>query len=152
MSYQFEAERDATLGVKNLGVALEGKFPSWFDNMPKPDEEGRPPLPDKISEAKESRVVVIGDSDLPGMIMQYTQSQRNLDFIMQAAEWLGADDDIVSIRSRRGVAGRLDRIPDPVKRVGAMQRARIVNVVVVPLIIIVAGVLRLTKRRKEVAK
>jgi ABC-type uncharacterized transport system involved in gliding motility auxiliary subunit len=146
-SYLFTAEAEETKGSKILALSLEGVFPSWFEGVDKPDEEGRPVLPDMPSEAKESRILVLGDSDLAGIITQYTQSQRNLDFILRTADWLGNDDDIVGIRNRQSGTGRLDRITDPVKKVSAMRFARVLNVVFIPLGIIVFGVLRALGRR-----
>jgi ABC-type uncharacterized transport system involved in gliding motility auxiliary subunit len=148
-SYLFNAEEEETRGSKILAVSLEGIFPGWFDGVDKPDEEGRPPLPDMPSGAKESRILVLGDSDFAGIITQYTQSQRNLDFILQTADWLGNDDDIVGIRNRQSGTGRLDRITDPVKKLSAMRSARFLNVVFIPLGIVVFGVLRAVKRRPK---
>ncbi|MDR0402038.1 MAG: GldG family protein [Treponema sp.] len=147
-SYLFNAEEEETRGSKILAVSLEGIFPSWFNGVDKPEEEGRPPLPDMPSVAKESRILVLGDSDFAGIISQYTQSQRNLDFVVQTADWLGNDDDIVGIRNRQSGTGRLDRITDPVKKLGAMRFARILNVALVPLGIVVFGILRAAKRRR----
>jgi ABC-type uncharacterized transport system involved in gliding motility auxiliary subunit len=148
-SYLFTAEEEETRGSKILAVSLEGIFPSWFDGVDKPDGDGRPVLPDMPSAAKESRIMVVGDSDLAGIIAQYTQSQRNLNFMLQTADWLGNDDDIVGIRNRQSGTGRLDRITDPVKKVSAMRFARLLNVVFIPLGIVVFGVLRAVKRRPK---
>jgi ABC-type uncharacterized transport system involved in gliding motility auxiliary subunit len=149
MNYLFTAEEEATKGSKILAVSLEGIFPSWFAGVEKPEpDDGRPPLPVMPAQAKESRIVVVGDSDLAGLLIQYTQNQRNLDFMIQAADWLGNDDDIAGIRSRKS-GGRLDRISDPVKRMRAMTFARILNVVIVPMAIIVFGVVRILKRRQD---
>jgi ABC-type uncharacterized transport system involved in gliding motility auxiliary subunit len=98
-------------------------------------------------EAKESRIIVVGDSDMAGIIIQYTQSQRNIDFVLKTADWLGNDGDIMGIRNRQSGTGRLDRITDPVKKVSAMRFARVLNVVFIPLGIVVFGVLRALKRR-----
>jgi ABC-type uncharacterized transport system involved in gliding motility auxiliary subunit len=147
MNYAFALEEEDTRGSKILGLTLEGIFPSWFRMVDKPDAEGRPLLPDLPREARESRIVVIGDSDLPGVLMQYTQSQRNLDFILQTADWIGNDDDIVGIRNRRSDTGRLDRISDDAKRKGAMGFATILNVVLIPLAIVIFGIARALKRR-----
>ncbi|MDR2048790.1 MAG: GldG family protein [Treponema sp.] len=146
-SYLFNAEEEETRGSKILALSLEGIFPSWFDGVDKPEEEGRPALPDMPPQAKESRIMVVGDSDLAGVITQYTQSQRNLDFILQAADWLGSDDDIVGIRNRQSGTGRLDRITDPVKKLSVMRFARILNVALIPLGIVFFGILRALKRR-----
>jgi ABC-type uncharacterized transport system involved in gliding motility auxiliary subunit len=148
MAYLFEAEEPDTRGTKILGAALSGKFPSWFGGLPKPVREGsEEELPDMPRDPRESRIVVIGDVDLGTTLIQITQSQRNLDFLLQAADWLGNDDDIISIRNRLPQTGRLDRIADPIERVKAMIFARFLNVVLIPLAVIVLGFIRAWKRR-----
>jgi ABC-type uncharacterized transport system involved in gliding motility auxiliary subunit len=147
-----------------LAAALEGKFPSWFEgtekpvrgfpqgyeslmpNFPPPEE-----LPDMPPEAKEARIIVIGDSDMPGILLQISQNQRNLDFMVQSADWLSNDDDIAEIRNRRSYAGRLDRITDKIKRIGAAAFSQVLNVFFLPLGIIIFGIVRAVKRktRKE---
>ena len=71
---------------------------------------------------------------------------RDLDFLVTAADWLGSDDDIISIRNRQG-QGQLDKILDAKKRAHAMVFARTVNVVIVPLGVVIAGMLVAWKRR-----
>jgi ABC-2 type transport system permease protein len=149
MEYLFTREEPDTRGTKILAAALSGKFPSWFAGMPKPVREGfSGELPDMPAETRESRMVVVGDVDLGSTLIQVTQGERNLDFLLQAADWLGNDDDIIGIRNRLPQAGRLDRITDPVKRIQAMLFARFLNVVIIPLALIAAGVLRAWRRRR----
>jgi ABC-type uncharacterized transport system involved in gliding motility auxiliary subunit len=141
-----EQEEPDTRGTKILAAALSGKFPSWFQGMPKPVREGEE-LPDMPAEPRDSRIVVVGDADLGSTFIQATQSQRNLDFLLQAADWLGNDDDIIGIRNRLPQTGRLDRITDPVKRVKTMIFSRLLNMVIIPLAVIALGFLRAWRRR-----
>jgi ABC-type uncharacterized transport system involved in gliding motility auxiliary subunit len=103
------------------------------------------------AEAKTSRIIVVGDTDFATGIIYMTRGQHNLDFLLQAADWLGNDDDIIGIRSRQSQAGRLDRIIDPEKRSAAMRFVRIINVVLIPLLVIVAGLLIAWRRRVRAA-
>ncbi|MDR0598557.1 MAG: GldG family protein [Treponema sp.] len=151
---RFTAEEEETRGQKVLAAALEGKFPSWFRAAGKPRREndgeaGGEELPGMPAEAKESRIVVIGDSDGGGPLLQYTQGQQNLNFLLQAADWLGNDDDIVGIRSRQGGLRRLDRITDEDRRKGVMAFSRTLNVFLIPLGIIIFGFFRLLKRKHQ---
>ena len=121
--------------------------------MPKPVREGSADeLPDMIGEAAESRMVVIGDTDFAASTyIQAARSQRNLDLAVKILDWLGNDDDIISIRKREASAGRLDRITDPEKRLAGMARARFITVFVVPSLVIAAGIGAGMKRRKFLA-
>jgi hypothetical protein len=78
-------------------------------------------------------------------------TDRNLDFIIRAAEWLSSDEDIVAIRAREGPAGRLDRITDLGRRESAMLFSRTVNTVIVPLAVVLIGLFVCLKRRAKTA-
>jgi hypothetical protein len=157
----FFAEEEETRGEKSLAAALEGTFPSWFEAVDKPRRETGEwneeswettvvdELPDMPSQPKESRIVVVGDVDMGSPLIQYTQEQQsiNLDFLLQAADWLGNDDDIVGIRNRRSGSGRLDRISNESMRLGVMGFSRILNLFILPIVIIIFGVYRLLKRK-----
>ena len=157
----FSLGAEDSKGVKILAAALEGTFPSWFEGVEKPrpaefaefddpwnEADELPPMP---AEPKESRIVVVGDSDMGGPLIQVPLGHQgiNLNFLLQAADWLGKDDDIVGIRNRQAVSGRLDRITDDGKRLGMMGFSRILNIFLVPLFIAGFGIARLVKRHKK---
>ena len=138
MISNFMDERGTTMGKKILGVSLAGIFPAAFAH------EG-------IS-VKASRLIVVGDTDFAGNIMQVNRGEeRNLDFLLRAAEWLSSDDDIITIRSREGT-GRLDRITDRDKRDAAMGFSRLFNMVFVPVAVAAAGLIIVIKRKHRTSK
>ncbi|MDR1931129.1 MAG: GldG family protein [Treponema sp.] len=174
MSGQFTAEQEATRGRKMLAAALEGKFPSWFEGAEKPRRGGLPgageffdpaesiipsnteipgpeaeELPDMPAEPREARIIVIGDSDLAGPLFQVSKNERNLDLLIQSADWLSSDDDIAEMRNRRSYAARLDRISDRTKRLGTVVFAQILNVFFLPLAVIIFGIVRALKRKPK---
>jgi gliding-associated putative ABC transporter substrate-binding component GldG len=146
--YLFEQDASETRGQKIMAAALSGTFPGWFQGAPKPVREGSgEELPDMPAEARPSRIIVIGDTDMATGIIGMTGGQRNLDFLLQAADWLGNDDDIIGIRNREGRLGRLDRISDPLKKAPVMRFAQILNVVIIPLLVILSGVFIAWRRK-----
>jgi ABC-type uncharacterized transport system involved in gliding motility auxiliary subunit len=146
--YLFEQDAAETRGQKIMAAALSGTFPSWFLGSPKPVREGsEEELPDMPAEPRPSRIIVIGDTDMATGLIGMTGGQRNLDFLLQAADWLGNDDDIIGIRNREGGVGRLDKIIDPLKKVSAMRFAQILNVVIFPLLVILLGVFIAWRRK-----
>lgn len=148
--YMLERDAATTKGKKILGASLAGVFPSWFQDRPKPvREDSEQPLPDMPAEAKDARIIVIGDTDFATSFLGVTGGQHNLDFLLQAADWLSNDDDIIGIRSRVSQSGRLDLIIDPEKRAAAMRFAQIVNVILMPLLVIIAGVFFALRRRAK---
>ncbi|MDR0320766.1 MAG: GldG family protein [Treponema sp.] len=146
--YMLEMEAVETRGVQNLGAALSGNFPSFFRGAYKPVREGSDEeLPDMPDYASPSRIIVIGDTDFATNIINATQAQHNLDFLLRAADWLASDDEIIGIRNRQPQTGRLDRITDPSRRAAATKFSQILNVGLIPLFIIIAGLV-LSSRRK----
>ena len=140
---QFENEAAGTRGKKILGASLSGIFPAGtFPTGIFPDAYG--------GVSKPSRLIVVGDADFAGNMMQANRGEgRNLEFLIRAAEWLSSDDDIIAIRGRGTNSGRLDRITDREKRDAAMAFSRGINTVVIPLGVIVAGLLILWKRKTK---
>ena len=144
--YLFERDAADTRGRKILGASLSGVFPPWFKDRPKPVRENGDAFPDLPAEAKPARIIVIGDTDFATSFINVTGGQHNLNFLLQAADWLGNDDDIIGIRNRESLAGRLDLIIDVEKRAAAMRFAQIVNVIIVPLLVIAAGIFFAARR------
>jgi len=141
-------ERDiglTSLGPRVLAASLSGYFPSWFEGRPAP--EGAGPMPPRPA-PRPGRVIVVGDSDFAGSLnVTVTGAMHNFGFVIQAADWLGHDDDIIGIRARTSGTGRLDRIADDEARRAAMGFARAVNVFAVPILVILAGAFFPLRRR-----
>jgi ABC-type uncharacterized transport system involved in gliding motility auxiliary subunit len=137
---QFKDEAEETTGTKILGASLSGVFPSAFQSS-----GGLLKRP--------SRLIVVGNSHFAGSIMQANRGEeRNLDFLIKAADWLSSDEDIAAIRGRQAQAGRLDRIADLVKRDRAMAFSRSLNTIGIPLGVILIGLFLNWKRRTKTSK
>jgi gliding-associated putative ABC transporter substrate-binding component GldG len=148
--YMMEMEKNETTGEKILGVCLSGTFPSFFRGSPKPAREGsQEELPDMPQYADPSRIVVVGNAAFASNMIDATQANQNLDFLIRAAAWLVNDDDIIGIRSKQSQTGRLDKISDIDKRVAAMKFAQILNVGIIPLVVIITGLLLASQRSKR---
>jgi len=102
------------------------------------------------SQAKAARLIVVGETEFATSFMGATNGQHNLDFLIQAADWLCNDDDIIGIRNRESRSGRLDKIIDTGKKASAMRFAQIVNVFVVPFLVILAGLFFALRRRTRI--
>jgi len=149
ISYMLEMEANDTRGVKILGAALTGTFPSFFKESPKPARAGSgEELPDMPETARESRIIVVGDTDFATNMINATQAQHNLDFLLRVADWLSNDDDIIGIRNRQPQTGRLDKIADPRSKAAAIKFIQIINIGLIPLLVIIAGFAVASRRRK----
>jgi len=152
-SYMLEMEAQDTRGEKILGASLNGIFPSFFKASDKPVREGsEEELPDIPNFTRASRIIVVGDVDFATNMINATQARHNLEFLLRVADWLVSDDDIISIRNRKPQIGRFDKIEDPALRSGSMKIAQILNVGIIPLLIIGAGLYRASRRAKSMRK
>ena len=140
--YLMERDMSATMGTKVMGASLTGVFPSWFADRPFPDDTENP-----VTHSGSARIMVIGNIEFATSFMGVTGGQNNLNFLLAAADWLFNDDDIIGIRNRTDSSGRLDRILDPERRVAAMRLAQFINIILIPLFVIVAGVFFALRRR-----
>ncbi|MDR1803074.1 MAG: GldG family protein [Treponema sp.] len=176
----FAEEADETWGTKILGASLSGIFPSAFEGRPRPLREGETSPEGAVSlegaaslegevsgevlfsggalydppvVKKPARIIVVGDTDFAGDLMQTNRGEdRNLGFLIRVADWLSNDEDMVAIRGRVGLAGRLDRIVDEEKRDMVMALSRTINTIVIPLGVIAAGFFFVLKRKTKTAK
>ena len=142
----FDAEYNETAGAYILGAALSGYFPRAFSGS-----EAGFYLED--SPGRESRIIVIGNSHFAGSLIQFNRGgERNLDFLLRAAEWLTSDDDLLTIRSRERSPGRLDRITDRDLRDAVMTLSRTINTIIIPIGVIVAGAIIVLRRKAKTSK
>lgn len=146
----FSSEASTTKGQYTLGASLTGTFPSYFVGKPKPEKTGsKDVLPDIPSEPKEGRLIVIGDSEFPTTLVQYTNSNQNLEFLVKAADWLSNDKDILAIRTRLPATARLNKISDPIARARSAVMVQFINVICIPLLVIGYGVFRNMRRKAK---
>jgi ABC-type uncharacterized transport system involved in gliding motility auxiliary subunit len=145
--YLWMSEMETTAGTKILAAALSGVFPRHFTSLAKPVREGSgEELPDMPVTASTARIIVTGDTDF--LTDAYNQrDMRNMSFLIEAADWLSNDDDIIGIRNRAPQTGRLDKIIDEERRAAAMVFARFLNMALIPLAVVIAGIVRAQARR-----
>src|SRR5208282_2841999 len=87
----------------------------------------------------EARFVALGTSLIPSNTFLGFQSNR--DFIMNAINWLSADEDLISIRATPPESQHLTMNAEQ------MRRVLILGVFGIPLLIVLAGVLVWWERR-----
>ncbi|MDR2541982.1 MAG: GldG family protein [Treponema sp.] len=147
--HMMEVEANETRNKKILGASLRGLIPSFFRGAPKPERDGVEELPDMPHFASVSRIMVIGDVDFATDIIEVTQAGHNLDFLLRVVDWLVSEDDIISIRNRQPHIGRLDtKIIDDDQRAAAMRFVQVLNVIIIPLFVIAAGLIRASRRKR----
>ncbi|MEW5815241.1 MAG: Gldg family protein [Spirochaetota bacterium] len=139
----FYRSKEESSGQYLLGAVLYGKFQSYF---PGEDEKSKSALE---SESRETRMLVLGDTDFLSNIIQYSDSAYNMFFLSNCLEWLSSDDDLLLIKTRAVRDVRLNKIEDPEAKKSAYLFAQIINLVVIPLLVVFFGLNRWFSRRKK---
>lgn len=133
-------------GAKLLGVALSGTFSSVFTGKPVPrpaDSTAMPPAVDIVTHSPETRMVVIGDGNF--VQGQFAQGGPGQILFLNIVDWLGQDDDLMSIRSREATVRPLKPdITDATK-----QTVKYANLFGPPALVLLIGIVRWTARRNR---
>jgi ABC-2 type transport system permease protein len=123
VDYEVPAEGTAP---RLLAAALSGRFESYFENGPPSggeenatsEEEGSGEIPQvSLKQSPETRLVVIGDAEFLSDFVARALSQvdggffvENLRFLQNVIDWVGLDNDMLSIRARGLASRRLERV------------------------------------------
>ncbi len=136
----FPPTKEHPLGEKVLAVALEGTFPSSFEQ--RPGTPGGELFPHLTSSSEGQRMVVIADaegfSDYAGFLLDPQGTSRELlngPVIKNSIDWLMQDEELMQIRNR-GVKRRHLRELDDAKK----DMAQILCFVVPFLIVVFGGI------------
>jgi gliding-associated putative ABC transporter substrate-binding component GldG len=145
----FYAEQGSTTRKYVLAYALSGEFQSYFAGKPIPVRKGtKTDWKDTLAKGRDTRMIVVGNSAFATELQQYSRNTGNIDFLLNSADWLSSDDDLLSIKTRVTHEITLNRIQDPAQKAAAAFWAEAVNVVFIPLLVIFFAVWRTAKRRK----
>jgi ABC-2 type transport system permease protein len=162
MSYNFANKalnaNQYKAGVQTVGVLLEGKFESLFNNRILPSD---PRSATFKAEGKPSKIIVCSDGDIP--VNDFDKKQNtplplgfdkysgntfaNKDFVMNAIDYLLDDNGVISARNKEIILRPLDKV--------ALQDEREywqgVNLIIPIVVLVLAGLLKgyLRKRRYE---
>jgi gliding-associated putative ABC transporter substrate-binding component GldG len=126
-----------------LVVLLTGRFPSfWRDKVPPTPPSGAE-APKFRAESVETSILVVGTSRLaqPDFLRQFPE---NGTFLLNAVDWMTLGPELIGIRSRAAQ----ERVLPPVAERGK-SFIKIVNVIGVPLLVALLGILRLNARRRS---
>jgi ABC-type uncharacterized transport system involved in gliding motility auxiliary subunit len=93
------------------------------------------------SAAPRGRVIVVGDDEFASD-RQIGSAPENGVFVLNAVDWLTQDEALIAIRSK-------DRQPPPLAlSQGKRQTVKYANVVGMPVLVVLAGLVRLVDRRR----
>jgi len=123
-----------------LVVLLTGRFPSFW-------RDKKPPAAGNSStfraQSAETSILVVGTSRLADVNL-LRQFPENGAFLLNAVDWMTLGPDLIGIRSRAADERLLAPVSDQAKSF-----IKILNIIVVPLLIALLGVVRLNARRRS---
>ena len=119
-------------GSHPLAYAVTGQFPSAFT--------------DKVS--KDTKIIVVGDSDFLSNLIEYTESPANLMFSENLLQWLD-NDRFMNIKTRSVRDIRLNKITDLSSKIKAIFSVYLVNIFIIPAGIIIYGIVRYIRRKRK---
>ncbi|MCS7078192.1 MAG: Gldg family protein [Bacteroidia bacterium] len=140
---------------KIIGLALEGKFSSVFENRQPPLDSlaKNPPKANMLTKGKYARMLVIGDGDivlnkpLPNGTMQPVPKD-NLMLIKNTLDWMTLDEEMIALR---GKMVRI-RLLDTAKIKKNKTLIQVSNVVLPILMVILLGIGYHQVRKKRFAR
>jgi len=162
MSYNFANKKlnanEYKAGVQTVGILLEGKFESLFNNR---IISGDPRLANFKVTGKPSKIIVCSDGDIP--INDFDKKQNtplplgfdkysgntfaNKDFVLNAIDYLLDDNGVISARNKEVVLRPLDKV--------ALQEEReywqVVNLIIPIVVLILAGIIKGFWRKRRYA-
>ena len=162
MSYNFANKElnanDYKAGVQTVGILLEGKFESLFNNRILPSDQRSATFK---SAGKPSKIIVCSDGDIP--INDFDKKQNNplplgfdkysgntfanKDFVMNAIDYLLDDNGVITARNKEVVLRPLDKV--------ALQDEREywqgINLIIPIVVLILAGLLKGFLRKRQYA-
>lgn len=131
-------------GGRPLALLLTGKFPSfWRDKAPPAAAAGAAASPPVRGESPETSLLVVGTSRLaqPEFLRQFPEDGA---FLLNAIDWMTLGPDLIGIRSRVSD----ERVLGPASE-RTKAAIKLFNVVGIPLIVALIGIVRLTARRRR---
>lgn len=142
----FNARPQTTGERYPLAVALTGKFRSAYADKappPKPGDEGMAAGETPLAESPLTQVIVVGNSQfMTNMFLR--NFPENALFLQNAIDWMTLGTELISIRSRGATARPVREMSD-----GARTAVKIALTAGIPVLVIVAGLVRMAVRRRR---
>ena len=161
---QWHAPSATALKPYTLAAYLSGSFKSYFagKSVPPVKEAAKTDSLSKISlqpidpadanrtivpNTANGHLVVVANSDF---VSAQNAAPQNLTMVMNLVDWLSQDDNLISIRTR-SVQDRTINADLLQKGSSTPSVIRFINIITMPLLVIIAGLLIFFRRREHVA-
>jgi len=103
-----------------------------------------------ISGADNARLLVVADEYCVSSVVEYTNSDANLDFMVNTVYWIARQDALLQLKNKQPAVLPFRYFESDAAFIRIIAAARILNLVLVPLLIIGAGaVLYIIRRRNR---
>ncbi len=129
-------------GSYELVISLTGKMNSA--DISKPEDASDALVPASVDNA---RLIIVADQQFLTSMTRFTGESYNMAFIENAVEWLSNDEDLLQIRTRAARDPRLNQ--DAAGFAARKVATEVLNMVGIPLIVVVYGVVRMLRRKRK---
>ena len=145
------SESDYDKSKLPLSVVLSGHFESYFAKRVIPDfnpvdTNVRVDIPEKQDKSIDTRVLVVGNGnffDDDAANDRQGRFNQNFVFLNNAVDWMAQDEDMISIRSKGNLYNPFEKL---VSEKG-QTTIKLINIVAMPFLVIVAGLIRWRVKR-----
>ena len=97
----------------------------------------------------DARLLVVADEYCVSTAVEYTQSDANLDFLVNTVYWIARQDALLQLKNKQPAVLPFKYFENEAVFKGIIACARALNLVILPLLIIGAGIAVYLIRRKE---
>ncbi|MFW6362844.1 MAG: GldG family protein [Spirochaeta sp.] len=106
------------------------------------------PLYQASEELQPARLLVFGDADFSSDLMNFTDSSYNAGLMLNAADWLANEPELMRMRTRGRRSMRLNAIENPAVFQFHAGFARLLNMVLVPLAVLLFGLFTYFRKKR----
>ncbi|MBN1523351.1 MAG: GldG family protein [Spirochaetales bacterium] len=137
-----------------LVVALSGSFPSFFQGRELPESKKDSGV-NAVYNSIPSRIIVVGSSnfidpatiDLMGL-QGSNYYWSNFSYFKTCIEWLTNSEDLIAIKTRASRDSSLSKIQKPEEAEAAAGFATYFNLIIIPLLVVLFGIIKYMLRKK----
>lgn len=152
---QWKAPSQTAMKQQTLAAYLQGDFKSYFAGKPVPPASMAPGMNASTDDANRSVVasntkghlVVIGNS---GFVSAQNGAPQNIMMMVNLVDWLSQDENLIGVRTRM-VKDRSINTDLLKKGSSTPGLVRIFNIIIMPLLVIIAGLVIFVRRREHIA-
>lgn len=107
-------------------------------------------VPFATASTKKGRLIVVADENMVSTAIEYTNSDYNLDFMINCLDWICGKEQILQLKNKQAIIPPFKNFETADKAAGIFSQARVINFLIIPLCILLAAIsVQIVYRRKQ---